>query len=76
MCHLHNVMSSRGIETMSPETKTEVANIRFEEGLSNAIRHVRDYIVILVLENSAEKLSSSFQRLGQVATQTTPSTNQ
>jgi len=77
MCNLHTVMSSMGIETMSPEAEAEVASITFDEGLSNAIRHVRDYIVILVQEDSVDKLGSTFDRLArQLASQTTPSTAQ
>jgi len=77
MCDLYKVMSTPiwGIETMSSETIAEVSNITLELPLSVAERHVRDYIVLLALEDSADKLSSSSDRLvGLVPSQTTSST--
>src|SRR6218665_913386 len=77
MCDLYKVMSTPiwGIETMSSETIEEVSNITLELPSSVAERHVRDYIVLLALEDSADKLSSNFDRLvGLVPSQTTPST--
>src|SRR6218665_4150950 len=75
MCNLYTVMSTPiwGIETMSSETIAEESNITLELPLSVAERHVRDYIVLLALEDSADKLSSSSDRLvGLVPSQTTP----
>lgn|SRR6218665_1997258 len=67
LCRLYKVLYELDFEVISKEKEAEVSSINFEAyNVTNNERIIRDYIVLIALENSTDQLILRFDRLAKV----------